>query len=88
MRNIKVSYDGSYPNACSGRLIISVYDEIVYNEEYSCSSTRSVWFDDEWSEHVECGELVWNDADKFEQDIQDAVEMELSKVHVCCGGCV
>jgi len=85
---IKVTYDGKYPNACSGALIINKDGVEIYNEIHRCHSTGSVWFDKEWSEHVECGELVWEDADKFDEDVQDAVEEVLSSISVCCGGCI
>jgi len=88
MKIIKVNYDGSYPNACSGTLEIIVNDKIIYKENHCCHSTGSVWFDDDWSEHVEDGDLMWDDADEFDRDIQEAVKERLSKVQVCCGGCV
>jgi len=88
MRNIKVEYDGKYPNACSGTLKITVDETVVYNKDFCCSSTGSVWFDEDWSEHVECGELIWKDSEKFDDEIQQAVKDVLSTVGVCCGGCV
>lgn len=88
MRKIEVEYNGDYPVACMGRLKIKVDGEEVYNKEFCCTSSGSVWFDENWDEHVDWGELTWDDASDFEQDIQDAVQCELDKVHVCCGGCV
>ena len=85
---IEVSYDGKYPNTCSGTLIIKVNDEEIYNKKFCCGSTGSVWFDDDWEEHVECGKLIWNDAKDFNDNIQKEVERELNKCDVCCGGCV
>jgi hypothetical protein len=87
---IEVTYNGSYPNSCSGRLEIKVDGNIVYSEVHCCNSSGSVWFDKDWDSHVEDGELTWDDKDacKFSQEIRDAVRTELSKVHVCCGGCV
>jgi len=71
-----------------GNLIIKVDGKKVYDEKFCCTSTGSVWFDDEWFEHVEEGELIWDDAHLFDEEIQDAVAEELSKVGVCCGGCI
>lgn len=85
---IEVSYDGAYPNACSGTLIIKKDGMEIYNDMFCCHSTGSVSFDDEWNDMVCSGDLIWDDAEKFSQEIQDAVKSELSKVHVCCGGCV
>ena len=88
MNNIKVEYDGKYPNACSGRLKIWENNKLIYNKEFCCTSTGRVWFDDEWNEHVESGELLWDDANDFDKKIQEEVEKVLSQIHVCCGGCV
>ena len=85
---IKVEYNGSFPNACSGNLTITVDGKEVYNKSSCCSSSGAVWFDDDWNEHVEEGELTWDDASEFSEEIQEAVREELSKVIVCCGGCV
>jgi hypothetical protein len=87
-RKIVVEYDGEYPCACMGTLKVSVDEKEVYNKQYCCNSTGSVWFGEDWEEHVEPGELLWNDADKFDQDIQEAVKAKLSEIGVCGGGCV
>lgn len=87
-RKIEVSYDGKWPCACMGTLIIKVDGSEVYNKKYCCISTGSVWFDENWSEHVEPGELEWKDAKDFDRDIRDAVYDILSRMTVCCGGCV
>jgi hypothetical protein len=84
-RYIKVEYNGK---SCGGRLVIEVNFKEIYNEKYRCESTGCVWFDDDGDEHVTSGELLWEDADKFDKDIQLAVEKELSKIRVCCGDCV
>lgn len=90
MRNIVVEYDGHYPNTCAGVLRITVDGAVVYNDTFCCHSTGSVWFDEDWTEHVECGELLWNEdeACKFDAEIREAVKAKLSEFHVCCGGCV
>jgi len=87
-RNIQVFYDGKFPNSCSGTLRIVVDGAEVYNKSFVCHSTGSVWFDKDWGEHVECGELVWREADQFDEEVQKAVAEKLSSVPVCCGGCV
>ena len=91
---IEVEYDGEYPNACSGTLTIKVNGEKIYERDFCCHSTGSVSFDDDWTEHVTEGELLWNDGeiDKIPKELQAAVkvavECRLSEVVVCCGGCV
>ena len=85
---IEVSYDGSYPNACSGRLIISAGGTEIYNKDHCCSSNGSCSFDSDWNAIVEDGLLVWDDADEFSERIQRKVEDVLGEVYVCCGGCL
>ena len=58
---IKVDYDGEYPNTCSGNLTVRVDGVIVYNGSAYASSSGSVWFDDEWNEHAEDGDLTLDD---------------------------
>lgn len=85
---IEVTYDGHYPNARSGTLTIKKDGEVLYSERYCCSSSAHVWFDNRGA-HIESGKLItWDDADKFSEEIQQAVEDVLSRVGVCCGGCV
>ena len=90
---IKVSYDGKYPNACSGKLTVEVDGKVVFSQAGCCHSTGCVWFDKDWQEHIETGKLVFDvddlkDTSWFTSEIEDAIDEELSKVHVCCGGCV
>lgn len=85
---IKVSYNGKWPCACMGRLVIKQDDQVIYDKEYCCKSTGRCSFDKHWNAEVEDGELLWEDAKNFSKEIQDAVEIELSKVRVCCGGCI
>lgn len=87
---IHVEYDGDYPNTCSGTLTIRKDGVKIYSKQFCCHSTGSVWFDDDWNEHVEEGTLMWEEceAEKFPSDIQEAVADKLSGYHVCCGGCV
>jgi len=91
MRNIKVKYDGRRPCVCGGNLKIWVNNQLIYDEDYQCSSTGRCYIDfnsPDQEEHVESGKLVWDEAKKFDKEIQDAVKNELSKVQVCCGGCI
>jgi hypothetical protein len=85
---IEVTYDGEYPNTCSGLLTIKENDIIVYKKCNCCTSTGNVSFDENWNECVNSGELIWDDADKFSKEIQLAVNDILSNCNVCCGGCI
>ena len=71
-----------------GTLVIKQDGVEIYNKEFCCESTGSVCFDDEWHEEVIEGELIWNDAKDFSEEIQIAVEEVLSGCSVCCGGCI
>lgn len=89
---IKVSYDGKYPNACSGKLTVEVDGKVVFSQGGCCHSTGCVWFDKDWQEHIETGKLVFDvddlkDTSWLTSEIEDVIDEELSKVHVCCGGC-
>jgi len=87
---IKVTYDGEYPNTCSGTLTIHDDDELIYNKQYCCTSTGSAYFDKDGNDHIDSGELLWNEdeAEKFSDEIQSIVKDVLSDFYVCCGGCL
>ena len=86
-----VSYDGAYPNLCSGTLKMKLDGKIITFPSYCLSSGGSVWFDDDWSEHVEEGEWTIS---KFPKDFPEELKeyaQELVNENVepgCCGGCV
>jgi len=86
-----VSYDGAYPNACSGKLVVYVAGTDWVFPDYCLRSTGCVWFDDDWCEHVESGPMVVEDwpegfPEKAKQAVQELVAREIC--HGCCGGCV
>lgn len=91
--DLVVSYNGEYPNACRGTLTITLNGEVIYRDAYCCRSTGGVSFDDSWNEHIHIGRLVWNGANDpripecIRATIVAAVEEELNRVQVCCGGC-
>lgn len=85
---IKVTYDGEYPNACTGTLTIIVDGEIIYSKKHCCTSTGNCYFTEDWDDVIEDGTLEWNDKDSFSKEIVNAVYEELSKINVCCGGCL
>lgn len=85
---IEVKYDGEYPTTCMGTLEIIKDGKTIYKKQYCCESTGYVWFDKDWMEHIEEGELIWKDSEKFDKDIQEAVREKLYQYSVCCGGCV
>ena len=84
MRNIKfVSYDGDYPNLCSGILVLDIDgDEVRF--ENCLSSGGDVYFNDHWEETVLSGEWTLR-SDKF-KNFTKLVNENIE--HGCCGGCV
>lgn len=93
-----ISYTGEYPCLCFGNLTLEI-DGIEYtfgnsNTDFASfwHSGGSVWFDDEWGEHVEGGE--WSiDVDDLPEQFRKYVQ-EIDSVFNenvewgCCGGCV
>lgn len=84
-----VSYDGSFPNLCSGTLVLRI-DGIERTMPPHClNSGGSVSFDDNWGEHVESGRWsvdVPEELVQHEQEIEDCVNRHVP--FGCCGGCV
>jgi hypothetical protein len=90
MTKVLIDYDGAWPNLCSGNLIVTI-DDVEWDFGNVLLSGGRVWFDDDWSEHVENGEWTinsWPDhfPRKFKQLVIDAVNEYIP--HGCCGGCV
>ncbi len=86
-----VSYDGSWPNLCSGILVMKVGRKEWTFPSGSLRSGGNVWFDDNWSEHVEDGEWgIWGWPENYPEEAKeatiDAVNSNVS--YGCCGGCV
>lgn len=90
---IRIKYDGRFPNLCRGHL--KVWDDDKYYDfgKYCLCSGGNVWFDDNWSEHVEEG--PWNLMDEYiPKDFPKEKTSELLNIinseipHGCCGGCV
>ena len=84
-----VSYNGAYPNLCSGTLVLRINGENVEFDPYCMHSGGTVLFDDEWNETVTCGfwsvdipeEYLYLD-DEITECVNDNVPWG------CCGGCI
>ena len=86
-----VSYDGRFPCACAGNLVMSIDGENVHFPELCLLSGGNVWFDEDWNDHIETGEWSIDEfPDGFPDELkQKAVELvNLNVEHGCCGGCV
>ena len=84
-----VSYDGAYPNLCSGQLVLKINGQVRVLPRYCLSSGGSVWFDNDWDEHVETGR--WSidlpeDLEQLRKEIEECINENIP--HGCCGGCV
>jgi len=88
---ITIYYDGKYPNLCSGELIVILNDTPWEFGSHSLVSGGSVWFDDDWNDHVTSGE--WT-IDSWPKDFPEEYKIQtLGAVNSqigwgCCGGCV
>jgi len=86
-----VSYDGKYPNLCSGNLILEVDGKLFKFERHSLCSGGSVTFNDNWEERVSSGPYT---VDEFPEGFPEEAKAEALEVinnnvpHGCCGGCV
>jgi hypothetical protein len=86
-----ISYDGRWPNLCSGKLVLEVNGERVEFPKYSLSSGGYVRFDKDWQEDVGQGEWKVNDwPSDFPEELKNEALREINDniSHGCCGGCV
>lgn len=84
-----VSYDGRFPNLCSGTLVLKINGVERVFPPHSLCSGGSVWFDKDWCEHVESGAWsvdVPDDLLEYADEIEACVNRNVQ--HGCCGGCV
>jgi hypothetical protein len=92
MEHVKfVSYDGSYPNLCSGTLKLLVGEKIYTFESHALSSGGGVSFDENWSENVTDGPWEINTwPEGFPEELKtEALGVVNENVSWgCCGGCV
>lgn len=83
-----VSYNGKWPHLCSGELVLRIEGKEVNFDCCLCSG-GCVWFDDEWSEHVEDGPWSVDVPEEFAQYAEEITEVVNDNVPWgCCGGCV
>lgn len=84
-----VSYDGRYPNLCSGTLILKIDGKVVTFPAYCMQSGGGVSFDNDWCEHVSSGLWTVEVPEKYKQH-EDEINVVVNRnvEHGCCGGCV
>jgi len=86
-----VSYDGAYPNLCSGTLILKLNNEEITFPDDCLFSGGSVWFNENYDAYVEKG--LWeisNWPKNFPENLKDkALEIINDNISQgCCGGCI
>lgn len=84
-----VSYDGAYPNLCSGQLVLKINGQMREFSRHCLQSGGTVWFDNDWDEHIENGS--WSidlpeDLEPLRKEIEECINENIP--HGCCGGCV
>lgn len=50
-----VSYDGAYPNLCTGQLVLKINGQVREFSRHCLQSGGTVWFDNDWNAHIESG---------------------------------
>ncbi len=86
-----VSYDGRYPNLCSGTLVLRLDGKDIQFPPYCLNSGGCVSFDDNWAEEVTDGPWSISDyppnfPDNLKKEAEDLVNENVE--YGCCGGCV
>ena len=84
-----ISYDGTYPNLCSGLLVLKINGKVKKFPRYCLHSGGGVWFDDNWCGHIESG--PWSidlpkDLEPLRVEIEKCINENIP--HGCCGGCI
>jgi hypothetical protein len=90
---IKIEYDGAYPNLCRGHLIVYIDGKKWDFGKYCLNSGGGVHRSEDWDMWSTEGEWeVENWPDGFPADRQlrksvvDCINEQIS--HGCCGGCI
>lgn len=92
--DIKIEYDGEYPNLCSGKLIVYIGEKKWKFPDDCLNTGGGVYHDDNWEE-------MWTERDKWSIDEwpegfpdDDGLKMLILSVineeipWGCCGGCI
>lgn len=84
-----VSYDGEYPNLCSGELVLRIEGKEVNLGRYCLHSGGNAWVDYELCDHTEWGAWSVDVPEELTQYIDEITEVVNDNVPWgCCGGCL
>lgn len=89
--NIEIRYDGRFPNLCRGNLVVVIDGKVWEFPPYCLCSGGSVWFDKDWTDHVEDGPWSIDEwPEGFPEEDKEAVVERINEEIPwgCCGGCV
>lgn len=84
-----VSYDGKWPNLCSGTLVLKINGEEVEFPKYCMNSGGGVYRDEEGDYYTEKGPWTVNipvEYRRYSAEIDDVVNEKVPCG--CCGGCI
>lgn len=84
-----VSYDGAFPNLCSGTLVLKINGEVRTMPDYCLHSGGGVYFDEDWNETVTSGRwsiTLPDDLEPLRDEIEECINENIP--YGCCGGCV
>lgn len=85
------SYNGEYPNLCSGTLVLELDGEDIVFPSYCLSSGGSTWFDEDWNAYIESGEWTIDEyPEGFPEELKEEAK-DLVNCYIncgCCGGCI
>lgn len=93
MEQIKINYDGKWPNLCSGHLEVWIGNKYYDFGDYCMISGGCVMRDEDWNMWTEEGLWVINE-DSIPNDFpKDRLQNLLDEInntipHGCCGGCI
>lgn len=84
---VEIEYEGHDYALCCGTLVVRL-NGVSY--EGGLTSGGRVWFDDNWSDHVETGPWTVRMNDDFPKEFTETVTELVNSVVPwgCCGGCV
>ena len=84
-----VSYDGDYPNLCSGILKLRIDGKVVEFPRYCMVRGGGAYFDDNWDSYIVYGPWTVKVPEEFaplRSEIERVVNENVEKG--CCGGCL
>ena len=91
MEDIRIKYDGAYPNLCSGHLEVYIDNKLYDFGKYCLCSGGGVYHNEDWDMWTESGEWSIEDwPEDFPEDMKDAV-LKIINEEIpwgCCGGCI